>query len=51
MKVKMLVLASLFVASSMASAQSVTLGYALRDLATGQQEHQNSFSVKTTNFG
>jgi hypothetical protein len=51
MKIKMLVLAGLFVVSSIASAQSVTVGYSIRDLATGQQEHQNSMSIKTKSFG
>ena len=51
MKIKNVILASLLAVGSTAFAQSVTIGYALRDLATGQQEHQNSFSVKSPSFG
>ena len=51
MKIKNVILASLLAVGSTAFAQSVTIGYALRDLATGQQEHQNSFSVKSKSFG
>jgi hypothetical protein len=51
MKLKMLALASLLAASTVASAQSVTVGYALRSLDSGAQEHQNSLSVKTKSYG
>lgn len=51
MKIKMLALASLLTLSSIASAQSVTVGYAQRALDAGGQEHQNSISVKTKAYG
>ena len=51
MKIKMLALASLLAVSSIASAQSVTVGYAHRALDSGAQEHQNSLSVKTKAYG
>jgi hypothetical protein len=51
MKLKMLALASLIAASSIASAQSVTVGFAQKDLDSGAKEHQNSISVKTKAYG
>lgn len=51
MKLKMLALAGLLTVSSIASAQSVTVGYAQRALDAGSQEHQNSISVKTKSYG
>ena len=41
MKIKMLALASLLTLSSIASAQSVTVGYAQRALDAGGQEHRS----------
>lgn len=51
MKMKMLAAATLFVASSIASAQSVTVGFANRALDSGGSEHQTSLSVKTKAYG
>lgn len=51
MKFKMLALASLIAASSIAGAQSVTVGYSHKALDSGAQEHQNSLSVKTKSYG
>jgi hypothetical protein len=51
MKIKMLALATLLTISGYAAAQSVTVGYADRDLKKGGQEHQTSLSVKTASFG
>jgi hypothetical protein len=47
MKLKMLAVASLLVASSIASAQSVTVGYALKDLDNNAgQTHLTSLAIK-----
>lgn len=51
MKFKMLALASLIAASSIASAQSVTVGYADKALTAGGQEHQTSLTVKRKAYG
>ncbi|MEN9388928.1 MAG: hypothetical protein RLY61_12 [Candidatus Parcubacteria bacterium] len=51
MKFKMFAAAGLLAASSIVSAQSVSLGFAQRDLDSGAKEHQNSISVKTKAYG
>jgi hypothetical protein len=51
MKMKMIALAALMTVYGSVNAQSVTVGYANRDLDAGGQEHQTSLSVKTASFG
>jgi hypothetical protein len=51
MKIKMFALAALMSVAGLASAQSVTVGYANRTLDAGGQEHQTSLSVKTASYG
>jgi hypothetical protein len=51
MKIKMLAFAALVSIAEFASAQSVTVGYAYRDLDAGTSDHQTSLSVKTASFG
>ena len=47
MKIKMLAAATLIAVTGLVSAQSVTVGYAVKKLETNQSTHQNSISVKT----
>jgi hypothetical protein len=51
MKIKMMALVALVSVAGYASAQSVTVGYAIRALEAGGQEHQTSLSVKTAAYG
>lgn len=51
MKFKLLVTAMLLATTTLASAQSVSVGYAQRVLNSGSQEHQTSLSVKTAAVG
>lgn len=51
MKIKMFALAAMVSATTFASAQSVTVGYANRVLDAGGQEHQTSLSVKSKSYG
>lgn len=51
MKIKMFALAALMSVATFASAQSVSIGYADRELKSGAQEHQTSLSVKTAAYG
>jgi hypothetical protein len=50
MKFKLFIASIIFSIASVASAQSVSLGYAQRVLKTGEQEHQTSISVKTQEY-
>lgn len=51
MKMKTLALATLISAASLASAQSVSVGYADKALDAGGHEHQTSLGIKTKSYG